>query len=102
MRATESQVATGDGSRKRGRPKKDDVAAPAKKRGRKTRSEQVAKKTVGRPKKATEGATGQGAADPREFKKKAALLQKKVKQAAEKLKIAVSAIEEVQQIAAGF
>lgn len=102
VRATESQVASGDGSRKRGRPKKDDVAAPAKKRGRKTRSEQVAKKTVGRPKKATEGATGQGAADPREFKKKAALLQKKVKQAAEKLKIAVSAIEEVQQIAAGF
>ncbi|KAJ0229410.1 putative DNA-binding protein [Hirschfeldia incana] len=101
VRATESQVTTGDGSRKRGRPKKDDVAAvpaPAMKRGRK----QVAKKSVGRPKKATEGATGQGAADPKELKKKTALLQKKVKQAAEKLKIAVSAIEEVQKIAAGM
>ncbi|KAJ0229177.1 putative DNA-binding protein [Hirschfeldia incana] len=101
VRATESQVTTGDGSRKRGRPKKDDVAAvpaPAMKRGRK----QVAKKSVGRPKKAAEGATGQGAADPKELKKKTALLQKKVKQAAEKLKIAVSAIEEVQKIAAGM
>ncbi|XP_022575182.1 putative DNA-binding protein At1g48610 isoform X2 [Brassica napus] len=92
VRATEPQVA---GSRKRGRPKKDDVAAPAKKqRGRKPKSEPVAKKTVGRPKN--------GASDPRELKKKAALLQKKVKQAADKLKIAVSAIEEVQEIAAGM
>ncbi|XP_009107344.1 putative DNA-binding protein At1g48610 [Brassica rapa] len=90
-----------DGSRKRGRPKKDDVAAPAKKRGRKPKSE-VAKRSVGRPKKATEGGTGQGAADPKEIKKKSALLQKKVKQAAEKLKIAVSAIEEVQELAAGM
>lgn len=40
-------------SRKRGRPKKDDVAAPAKKRGRKPKSEQVAKRTVGRPRKVT-------------------------------------------------
>ncbi|CAG7896824.1 unnamed protein product [Brassica rapa] len=91
-----------DRSRKRGRPKKDDVAAPAKKRGRKPKSEQVAKRSVGRPKKATEGGTGQGAADPKEIKKKSALLQKKVKQAAEKLKIAVSAIEEVQELAAGM
>ncbi|KAL0723150.1 hypothetical protein Bca4012_037749 [Brassica carinata] len=92
VRATESQVTTGDRSRKRGRPTKDDLAAagvpaPAKKRGRSH---------------VTEATTGQGAADPREFKKKAALLQKKVKQAAEKLKIAVSAIEEVQEIAAGM
>uniref|UniRef100_M4ETX6 H15 domain-containing protein n=1 Tax=Brassica campestris TaxID=3711 RepID=M4ETX6_BRACM len=95
VRATEPQVTAGDGSRKRGRPKKDDVAAPAKKqRGRKPKSEPVAKKTVGRPKN--------GASDPRELKKKAALLQKKVKQAADKLKIAVSAIEEVQEIAAGM
>jgi len=103
---------TVDGSRKRGRPKKDDVAAtatgtvaaPAKKRGRKPQSEQVAatKKTVGRPNKATEATTGQGAADPKELKKRAALLQRKVKQAADKLKIAVSAIEEVQEIAAGM
>uniref|UniRef100_A0A1J3GGV6 Putative DNA-binding protein n=1 Tax=Noccaea caerulescens TaxID=107243 RepID=A0A1J3GGV6_NOCCA len=105
-------AATVDGSRKRGRPKKDDVAAPAlatvaapaKKRGRKPQSEQVAatKKTVGRPNKATEATTGQEAADTRELKKKAALLQRKVKQAADKLKIAVSAIEEVQEIAAGM
>ncbi|XP_033146809.1 putative DNA-binding protein At1g48610 isoform X1 [Brassica rapa] len=101
VRATEPQVTAGDGSRKRGRPKKDDVAAPAKKqRGRKPKSEPVAKKTVGRPKNVTY--TGQGASDPRELKKKAALLQKKVKQAADKLKIAVSAIEEVQEIAAGM
>lgn len=41
LAATESQVT---GSRKRGRPKKDDVAAaPAKKRGRKPKTEQVAK-----------------------------------------------------------
>lgn len=53
VRATESQVTAGDGTRKRGRPKKDDVAAPAKKRGRKPKSEPVAKKTVGRPKKVT-------------------------------------------------
>ncbi|KAF8093931.1 hypothetical protein N665_0374s0023 [Sinapis alba] len=99
---TESLVTTVDGSRKRGRPKKDDVAAPAKKRVRKPKIEQVAKRTVGRPKKATEGSTGRGAADPRELKKKAALLQKKVKQAAAKLKIAVSAIEEVQELAAGI
>ncbi|KAL0649442.1 hypothetical protein Bca4012_092133 [Brassica carinata] len=97
-----------DGSRKRGRPKKDDVAAPAKKRGRKPKSEQVAKRSVGRPKKATEGSTGQGAGDPKELKKKAALLvsqhslKKKVKQAAEKLKIAVSAIKEVQELVAGM
>lgn len=48
---TESLV---ERSRKRGRPKKDDVAgAPAKKRGRKPKSEQVAKRSVGRPKKVT-------------------------------------------------
>ncbi|KAJ0230774.1 putative DNA-binding protein [Hirschfeldia incana] len=84
---TESLV---KGSRKRGRPKKDDVAAPASKR------------SVGRPKKAAEASTGQGVADPRELKKKAALLQKKVKQAADKLKKAVSAIEEVQELVAGM
>ncbi|ESQ30669.1 hypothetical protein EUTSA_v10011757mg [Eutrema salsugineum] len=110
----EAPVPTVDGSRKRGRPKKDDVAAttvpantvaaPAQKRGRKPKSEEVAsKRTVGRPKKATEATTtGKEAADPKELKKKAALLQKKVKQAADKLKIAVSAIEEVQEIAAGM
>ncbi|KAF8095211.1 hypothetical protein N665_0339s0080 [Sinapis alba] len=107
VRATESQVTTGDGSRKRRRATKDDVASagvpvPAKKRGRKPKSEQVAKKTVGRPKKPTKATTGQGAADLKEFKKKAALLQKKVKQAADKLKIAVLAIEEIQEIAAGM
>lgn len=54
VRATEPQVTAGDGSRKRGRPKKDDVAPPAKKqRGRKPKSEPVAKKTVGRPKNVT-------------------------------------------------
>ncbi|CAH8380826.1 unnamed protein product [Eruca vesicaria subsp. sativa] len=96
LSAAESVVV---GSRKRGRPKKDDVAAPAKKRGRKPKSEHVAKRSVGRPKKGTGGSTGQGAAD---LKKKASLLQKKVKQAAEKLKIAVSAIKEVQELAAGM
>ncbi|KAL0853738.1 hypothetical protein Bca101_058890 [Brassica carinata] len=99
LSATESLV---ERSRKRGRPKKDDVAAPAKKRGRKPKSQQVAKRSVGRPKKATKGSTRQGAANSRELKKKAALLQKKVKQAAEKLKVALSAIEEVQELAAGM
>ncbi|KAF8105891.1 hypothetical protein N665_0152s0027 [Sinapis alba] len=102
LTATASPVT---GSRKRGRPKKDDVAAaPAKKRGRKPKTEEAAKqRTSNRTRKTTtEATTGQGAADPREFKKKAALLQKKVKQAADKLKIAVSAIEEVQKIADGM
>lgn len=43
------------GSRKRGRPKKDDVTAatvaPAKKRGRKPNTGEVAKTTAGRPRK---------------------------------------------------
>lgn len=39
-------TATGEGSRKRGRPKKDDVGTPANKRGRKPNVEAVAAKPV--------------------------------------------------------
>ncbi|CAN8302871.1 unnamed protein product [Cochlearia groenlandica] len=90
-------------SRKRKRSKNDDVAAATvqasanKKRGRKPK---VVVKPVGRPKKGSKVATE--AADTRELKKKTALLQKKVKEAADKLSKAVAAIAEVQAIVNGM
>ncbi|CAN8288506.1 unnamed protein product [Cochlearia groenlandica] len=91
-----ADAATVIGSRTRGRAKKDDdvaAATPAKKR------EEVSRRTTPRrPKKAAEATTQQEAAG--ELKRKTALLEKKVKQAADKLRIAVLAVEEVQALAA--
>ncbi|KAL9309025.1 putative DNA-binding protein [Arabidopsis thaliana] len=102
-------TATGEGSRKRGRPKKDDVAAatvpaetvvaPAKRRGRKPTVE-VAAQPVRRTRKSTSVAPV--AANVGDLKKRTALLQKKVKEAAAKLKQAVTAIDEVQKLADGM
>ncbi|KFK36080.1 hypothetical protein AALP_AA4G074900 [Arabis alpina] len=92
-----------------GRPKRSSAAtqvtattlAPAAKRGRKPNTGVVAKKPVGRPRKVTSLAakptTGRhGAANARALKRKTALLQKKVKEAIDKLNAALKQMEEVQ------
>ncbi|CAL9218137.1 unnamed protein product [Arabidopsis halleri] len=100
-------TATGEGSRKRGRPKKDDVAAatvvaPANKRGRKPNVEAVAAKPVRSSTRKRTSVAAPVAANLGDLKKKTALLQKKVKEAAAKLKQAVTAIDEVQKLADGM
>ncbi|CAH8254934.1 unnamed protein product [Arabidopsis lyrata] len=95
-------TATGEGSRKRGRPKKDDVGAPANKRGRKPNVEAVAAKPVRSSTRKSTSVAAPVAANLGDLKKKTTLLQKKVKEAAAKLKQAVTAIDEVQKLADGM
>ncbi|EOA38781.1 hypothetical protein CARUB_v10011029mg [Capsella rubella] len=99
-------TATGEGSRKRGRPKRDDVAdatvpvAPAKKRGRKPNVEVAAAAKPVRKTRKKSISVAPVAAGIGDLKRRTALLQKKVKEAAAKLKAAVTAIDEVQEIVA--